>query len=49
MARKIYTEEEQAVIDARTNEVANKKRNSKLIVLGVALLIVGGGLYFLKK
>lgn len=49
MARKIYTEEEQAVIDARTKEVADKKRNKSLMILGVAVLVVGGGLYFLKK
>jgi len=49
MARKIHTEEEQAVIDARTKEVADKKRNKKLMYIGGAVLVVGVAFYLLKK
>ena len=49
MAVKKYTAEEQAVINARTKEVADKKRNKKLMYIGGAVLVVGVAVYLLKK
>ena len=49
MAVKTYTAEEQAKIDARTQEVADKKRNKKLMYIGGAVLVVGLAVYLLRK
>lgn len=49
MAVKTYTAKEQAVIDNRTQEVADKKRNKKLMYIGGAVLVVGLAVYLLRK
>jgi len=53
MAVKIHTAEEQAVIDNRTREVADRKssekRNKMLMYIGGAVLVVGVAVYLLKK
>lgn len=53
MAVKIHTAEEQAKIDARTQEVADakssEKRNKMLMYIGGAVLVVGVAVYLLKK
>ena len=49
MAVKTYTADEQARIDNRTQEVADKKRNKKLMYIGGAVLVVGVAVYLLRK
>ncbi len=56
MARKVYTAQEQAKIDARTLEVKNAKesklsqeKNKKLMYIGGAVLVVGIAIYLYKK
>ena len=53
MARKVYTAKEQAVIDKRTQEVADakgkEKNKKKLMYIGGAVLVVGVAFYLLKK
>lgn len=53
MAVKTYTAEEQAVIDRRTQEVADRKssekRNKKLMYIGGAVLVVGLAVYLIRK
>jgi hypothetical protein len=57
MARKVYTTKEQAVIDKRTQEVADAKidakrkeeNKKKLMYIGGAVLVVGLAVYLLRK
>ena len=49
MAVKTYTADEQARIDNRTQEVADKKRNKKLMYIGGSVLVVGVAVYLLRK
>jgi len=56
MARKVYTQEEQAKNEARTLEVKNAKesklsqeKNKKLMYIGGAVLVVGIAIYLYKK
>lgn len=56
MARKVYTDQEQAKIDARTLEVKNAKesklsqeKKNKLMYIGGAVLVVGIAIYLYKK
>jgi|EP01052_Picozoa_sp_SAG31_P007466 hypothetical protein len=49
MAQKVYTTKEQVAIDKVTKEVADKKRNKKLMYIGGAVLVVGVAFYLLKK
>jgi hypothetical protein len=56
MARKVYSPEEQARMDATAKArreasqmVEQEKRNKKLMYIGGAVLIVGVALYLLRK
>jgi len=49
MAQKFHTTKEQVAIDKKTKEVADKKRNKKLMYIGGAVLVVGVAFYLLKK
>ncbi len=49
MAQKFYTTKEQVAIDKKTKEVADAKRNKKLMYIGGAVLVVGLAVYLLRK
>ena len=49
MAAKVYTSEEKAVIDARTQEVKTEERNGKIMYIGGAILIAGLAFYIYKN
>tara|TARA_Y100000389_G_C17294242_1_gene429611 strand:- start:603 stop:767 length:165 start_codon:yes stop_codon:yes gene_type:complete len=49
MASKQHTIEEQAVIDARTQEVKTEKRNKNLMYIGGTILVAGLAFYIYKN